>query len=356
MAAAAVAVLALTYRWITAHPKASMAAGFCFLLGYYVSFLVLHGYWMFAIAPVLMGAYMPAFWVPYNILIMRVASRKWRGSIIGGYFLVFPAVSAIGPVIGGSIIESLGYNMLFILASVLLAGCIALLAVMKIDNPPRSASGTEVSGRRSMAAGLDFGRMSVSLRAALFSEGVQDGVFWIYPAVVGFELAKSELSLGMALSAFAFAGALMTVFLGFASDKIRNRKLFLIAGALLTAAFCAAASFTSGFGGFAAVMSITYFFMAIVPAFLFTVTTDEMEASMEDGTLIREFMLNGGRIVGAAICAAVALASGSLNYSIAVAGIALALVAVCSYYLKPGSAAGKKRLQNKKTSAASTAP
>ncbi len=332
MAAVAAPSAIVLFRFVTSRLKASMMLGLGVLTMFYLAFVTLQGYALFSAASVLMGVYIVLFWVPYNILIMRVSPLGTRGAIVGIYFLVFPAVAVLGPLLGGSIIDSLGYDVVFILAAAVLAANVLFVALSKVD-----AKAGEPAAKVTRPEPLRLGDMSGGLRRALFFEGIQDGVFWIYPSIVGFEFAHSELSLGTMLSLFALAGASMTVALGFASDRIKNRGAFLVAGALLAAAFCALTAFASDTGQFIVYMSIVSLFLAVVPSFLFTMTVDEMENRMEVGSSLREVLLNAGRVLGALACIIIALAFGNMRYAIVIAGIALIAVVLS----RPGRQSGK---------------
>lgn len=321
--ATVVVTLLLFFRFVTAKLKPSMILGLALLALYYLSFVVMQGYVMLITVSLLFGAYITFFWIPYNMLVMSVASRRMRGAIVGSYFLVYPIVAVLGPLLGGSIIQNLGYTTLFLIAASVLTADVLFLSLVRVLNPRVQRMTAADCMKR-----LDFRCMSRRLRTAFLGEGVQDGVFWVFPSVVGFELAKSEVSLGSLLSIFALAGAAMTVILGFASDRIRKRSIFLVVGGLFAALFCCMTAFVTDLSHFVLSMSLVSFFLAIVPAFLFTMLTDEMENCKGKAVWLREVLLNIGRMTGAGVCIIVSLAFGDLRYSILFAGIALIAVAL----------------------------
>jgi hypothetical protein len=166
------------------------------------------------------------------------------------------------------------------------------------------------------------------LRIALFAEGVQDGVFWVFVPIVGFEFAKNELSLGGYLSLFAFWGAVMTVALGYLSDRLKDRAHIVRMGAAFAAVAILLASMAGSAEQFAASMSMAFLFVAVIHSFLFTMLLDKMEKLKKKGVLVREFLLNAGRTCGV-LTVILALVIGlDLSVSMVVAGVATASIVI----------------------------
>lgn len=331
------AIAVTVFRGFTTTRKTmSMVIGVGLAAAYYLAFMVLKGYMMFFVAGVLNGLYMTFFWVSYNILIMKESPAALRGTAVGAYFLVAPLISIIGPVLGGFLIQSIGYLMLFSIGITILVINILFIVSFKIGDKRdqigsfRSLSPDIFDKNRS----ISISGMSKNLGAALFLEGVQEGVFWFFLPIAGFKLAGGELSLGSMLSLFALVGAMITVALGFISDKLKNRRIFLSAGCIMAAIFCIALSFPGDISQFILKMSFTSFFLAIIGAFLFTMTADEMEQRMEASCVIREILLNTGRTLGAFLCLFAFLVTGSFGFGVFAAGIALILAAISVQYKK----------------------
>ena len=80
------------------------------------------------------GISIAAFGTAYTALVADLAPEENRGEVIGYMSLVSSLGIAIGPAIGGYLVETTGYTQLFLLASSL--GFISILCTTKIINPP----------------------------------------------------------------------------------------------------------------------------------------------------------------------------------------------------------------------------
>jgi hypothetical protein len=49
------------------------------------------------------------FWVPFNVLMLRLTTRRNRGQLIGLFFLVFPVINLISPAAGGYVISRMPF-------------------------------------------------------------------------------------------------------------------------------------------------------------------------------------------------------------------------------------------------------
>jgi nitrate/nitrite transporter NarK len=160
----------------------------------------------------------------------------------------------------------------------------------------------------------------------LFLEGIQEGVFWMALPVLSFEYATSEAELGGYLSLFALWGALMTVALGYLSDRIGNRVRILRVSAALTACALIVCALASSSETYLSGMSFASFWLAVVPAFLFTMLIDRTQDGTTKGMMGREFLLNSGRALGLSVTVVLLLLDYDLSVSMAVAAAAIAAI------------------------------
>jgi MFS family permease len=322
-------------RTIVKNFSSSITTALVFLSTYYVLLMVLHGWLLIVIPPIFFGAYIVTFWVPYNVLIMHITTRSKRGAIIGSYFLVFPLVGVAAPALGGVIVLLSGYQALFAVAAVLALVDTAFILGSRVFREIRfriiipellQSLKINIIGRTHID--LDFKAVDWRLRSALFAEGVQDGIFWIFVPLVSFQFAKSEVGTGGYLSLFAVWGAIMTVALGYLSDRFKERASIVRIGAGFGAVSVLVASMATTSAHFLSSMSIAYFWIAMVPSFLFTLLLDKMEKLKKKGVLVREFLLDTGRIVGVLITITLLLLNVRLADVMVVAGIALATIII----------------------------
>ncbi|MBU0623572.1 MAG: MFS transporter [Candidatus Thermoplasmatota archaeon] len=322
-------------RTIVRNFSSSITTALVCLAGYYLLLMVLDGWLLLVIPPVLFGTYIVTFWVPYNVLIMHVTSRAKRGASIGSYFLIFPLVGVLTPALGGVIILLSGYQALFVVAAVLAVADTVFIFGLKVFQEmkrriiiPELLESLKINmiGRRQID--IDFRAVDLRLRTALFAEGIQDGIFWIYIPLVSFEFAKSEVGAGGYLSLFAVWGAGMTIVLGYLSDRIKDRASIVRIGAAFAAISVLVASSATDPARFVSSMSMAYFWIAMVPSFLFMMLLDKMEKLKKKGVIVREFLLDTGRIVGVLATIMLLLLNVRLADVMIVAGIALATIII----------------------------
>jgi len=334
-AAVPLLLTAFASRTIVANFSYSINTALVSLAGYYALLILLRGWALVLIPPILFGIYIVTFWVPYNALIMHITSKKKRGAVIGAYFLIFPLVSVVTPLVGGAVISAISYDVLFIIGGAIVILNLVVVSGMRVflrlrDRIiiPELLESLKINLIGKLQMDLDLKPVDWRLRVALFGEGIQDGVFWVFVPLVSFEFAKNELSLGGYLSLFAFWGAVMTVALGYLSDKLRDRAHIVRIGATFAAVSILLASMAGTAEQFAASMSMAYLFVAIIHSFLFTMLLDKMEKLKKKGVLVREFLLNAGRTCGVLTVILILLLGFDLSISMVVAGIAMASIVI----------------------------
>lgn len=322
-------------RTIVKNFSSSISTALVCLATYYILLAVLKGWLLIVIPPLFFGTYVVTFWVPYNVLIMHITSRAKRGAIVGSYFLIFPLVGVATPAIGGLVILLSGYHALFSIAAILAAIDIVLITRLKVLQElrhriiiPELLQSLKLNLTGHPHIDLNLKSIDWRLKSSLFAEGIQDGIFWIILPLVSFEFAKSEVSLGGFLSLFALWGAIMTIALGYLSDRLKDRASIVRVGAAFGAVSVLMASSAASPAQYASSMSIAFFWIAMIPSFLFTMLLDKMEAVKKKGVLVREFLLNSGRIVGVIVTIVILLLGLNLSEAMAVAGIALATIII----------------------------
>jgi len=322
-------------RTIVKNFSSSIITALVCLAGYYLLLMVLHGWLLILIPPVFFGTYIVTFWVPYNVLIMHITSRAKRGAIIGSYFLIFPLVGVLTPAIGGVVILLSGYQALFAIAAVLAVADTAFILGKKVLREvkyriiiPELLESLKINVVGLPHIDVDFKVVDWRLRVALFAEGIQDGIFWIFIPLVSYEFAKSEIAAGGFLSLFAVGGAVMTIALGYLSDRLKDRASIVRIGAAFAAVSVLVASSATNPAHYVSSMSVACFWIAMVPSFLFTMLLDKMEKLKKKGVIVREFLLDSGRIVGVLATIMLLLLNVQLTDVMIIAGTALATIII----------------------------
>jgi len=313
----------------------SIETSLLFLAAYYVSLMFLDGWALVLAPPVLFGVYMAAFWVPYNALVMHITSRKKRGAVVGAYFLVFPLISTTVPLLGGLVIGVSSYTVLFAMAAaicvvnlVFVAGLGVFTRLRERIIVPELVQSLKINLVGKVNIDLDLKGVDWRIKFALFAEGIQDGIFWILVPLITFEFAKSEVTLSGYLSLFAFWGAVMTVALGYLSDRLKDRAHIVRMGAAFGAVSVMFAANAPSAEQYLSAMSMAFLCIAMIPSFLFTMLVDKLERFRRKGVLIREFFLNCGRCVGVSTVILVLVLGAELSVALTISAIALASIIV----------------------------
>jgi MFS family permease len=334
-------LLLFAARTVVKNFSASMNTGMISMMLYYASLMflddvnLLGGWLLILIPPLMYGIYIVTFWIPYNTLMMHITSVKARGATIGVYFLVWPLITAVGPLFGGLLITRYSYDAMFLFAIVVIASNLFYMSGFRVLGKlreriiiPELIQSVTTGILRKEKTTLDFTGIGSRIMYGLFAEGVVDGVFWVAVPIISFQFATSESTLSQYLSLFALWGAIMTVALGYLSDRIKNRRTILRIGSLLCAVSIILATVAPTVQGYLLGMSMTYFFLAIIPAFLFTMLLDKLERYKKKGVLVREFLLNVGRVAGAATTIVLLLLDFDLMAAIAVSGVMTATIVI----------------------------
>ena len=334
-AATTTVIMAFASRPILKNFPASITTSLICLALYYAALIFFQGWQLVLIPPLLFGTYIATFWIPYFALVMHITSRKKRGAAVGAYFLIFPALTTVAPLLGGLIITYLSYDALFAIGAAIAAvdlfyvsGFRVLRRIRRRVIIPELLQSLRVNLVGRFNVDLDRKGVDWRITSALFAEGIQDGVFWVAIPIITFEFAYDEATLSGYLSLFAFWGAVATVALGYLSDRLKDRASIVRIGATFGGVSLLFAAFSGTPEEYLMAISIAYFWIALVPSFLFTMLVDRLERYKKKGVLLREFFLSSGRIVGA-LCVTVALLFGlDIIGTLAIAGLALAYVIV----------------------------
>jgi len=340
-------LLLFAARTVVKNFSASMNTGMISMMLYYASLMflddvnLLGGWLLILIPPLMYGIYIVTFWIPYNTLMMHITSVKARGATIGVYFLVWPLITAVGPLFGGLLITRYSYDAMFLFAIAVIASNLFYMSGFRVLRKlreriiiPELIQSVTTGVLRKEKTTLDFTGIGSRLMYGLFAEGIVDGVFWVAVPIISFQFAlsesvsNSESTLSQYLSLFALWGAIMTVALGYLSDRIKNRRTILRVGSLLCAVSIILAAVAPTVQGYLLGMSMTYFFLAVIPAFLFTMLLDKLERYKKKGVLVREFLLNVGRVAGAVTTIILLLLDFDLMAAVAVSGVITATIVI----------------------------
>jgi len=274
--------------WMSWKPRIdfrnAILVGLLFLVFEYAIFLTVDNGWMLIIlVGCSFGLFYPLFWTPTNTLMAQMTDKDDRGVTYGAFFFIWPLATFIAPFLGGIVIGLTSYQVLFALGMTII-GVTALMVVAYRKYIPKD----QVMKIRLEA----IGRRNV---VSVLGEGGFEGVFWVDVTIIAYTFTQKELDLGALFSLFGLAAGVMAVILGKVSDKIQNRRTFVVLSALATIPCAIMVSLSDTLSEYAISNGLLEFASFIFPVFVFAILTDKLEEAKNDSVLGREFLLGIGR-------------------------------------------------------------
>ena len=290
------------------NPKHWMALGIMVQSAFYLSFMFLNGYWLLFLAPLFFGFYIVGFWVPYNILMLRQTSKENRGEMIGYFFLVFPVIGLASPIIGGYMIEDIGYGLLFGCAFITLL-CNAILILMSGSTKAKPMKGK-----------LTIKGMGKGLAAGLFFQGGQEGVWWTMVPLISMLFIIGEKNLGYLFALFNLAGGIASIAVARISDRRGFRHRYVRIGAIACVPLIFGIAIAPTMTWYLVLAGGIYLVQPMLQILLFAMATDRMEENFVSCSITRELLLNSGRILGGVLVALALLWTGDVRLAYAISG------------------------------------
>lgn len=238
------------------------------------------------------------FWVPYNIRYFTFSHRMNRATSAGHFVIVGPILNMFIPFISGVIISQLG--PWYIIGTSTLLLLILLFKTSKLPNLDLNYSF------------FDTMQKSKGLKMLKFIQGSWEAASMAVP-LYALMFLSGEVAFGSYLSYIGFVGVAATLVITRFSDTNQKRLKyffpFVISLALVTISFFfinSISSFAISAGLLGVASTLTY-------PFFFAVLLDKIE-DKSAGMIMREFMLNSGRVFGVAVFLAALFYTGSMKF------------------------------------------
>jgi len=181
-----------------------------------------HGWPLYLLAAVL-GVSSALFWLAYHTDFAKFSKKKNRGKEIGVAKMFISVFHVAGPVIGGIILATLGFQALFLIVSSLLFFSIIPLFFSDDVHEPINFSIRQI-----------FTDQKLKSYMAFIGYGVESGVAKIiWPVFIFFSILNSFTALGLVETISLFSSLLVTIIVAKYSDI--KRRLVLRLGAMLNA-------------------------------------------------------------------------------------------------------------------------
>lgn len=264
----------------------------------------------------LSGVTVVYFYLVYNTLFFENSPKDKKAFSAGLYFLASPFLGIMVPLIVGWVTQKYGFTYIFPAAIVLLVVCLARIPKLpKITFEPNLG---EIIGKNKKLVILQL------------LDGIQDAV--PLTAIPAFTLLfiKDPLPYGAFLSYLAIMAVCANLLIGYISDKIKNRTLFLYPAAILTALSIIGFGFAYDLRLWAIVCGFFGFISTIKSSFALTVILDKA-TGVSDGMVLHEFLVGVGRIIGSLICLIPLIMGGSPQTAMIFIGFIYLLFPIALY-------------------------
>ncbi len=232
---------------------------------------------------ILYGIFITLFWVPYKINFYH--DSKENMAILSSILCAaYPVLNLFLPTIGGLIIGEFGYLVLFSI-------CILILGLLSLLARKLPSQDIEFNFERAR-------KNTKGIQQLMFVEGLSTTIFMIIVPFITLNFVKKELDYGMFLGLISIFGVIASFIVAKKSDKKNQRVEYIYPVAILMSISLLLASFMHTLVLWTIFIGIATLFRRILNPFYETVMLDH--ADMKDGMLMREFLINAGRVCGVA--------------------------------------------------------
>jgi len=255
----------------------------------------------------LIGAGFFFFFIPFNIMYFRFG--KGREAVVGSlYFSVYPLLSLFLPLIAGLMAQFYGYGIVFSLAA-LMYTILVLFVLYSLSKRSLSYDLTPC------LTGLE------GFKTLIFLDGIYNGGIIAAVSVISLLYFKQPAELGVFLSITMLFSVLASYVVSRLSDRSRKRRKYIrIIGSGLGMVTAAAAFVTNAFGWTIAIVAGNFFLRLFYP-FTTAILLDR-KADVESVMVGREWLLNCGKLTGAAIVLFFAVFS-EIRFSLLILGLVI---------------------------------
>jgi len=306
----------------------SMAIGLVLRALALLAILELAWYGNLVIAALLQGVFIMVFWVPYNVVFMRMTTDADRAGRSTQLFALFAVTGALFPLAAGYLMDWHGFWLPVTIAWVVLA----LGAV--VANRTRWGEPMDLDLPRALREGWH-------VTPLVLLEGFWQGIFWIAVYIGTVRMVDQGSEYGAFLAFLGIMGGAAAVVAGRWSDRARDRwPPLLLSGAGVAAFIILVPSAEGELTMWSLLAGMAYFFAYMLMAFTFTVVA-EMGLRVEEAMGLREVMFNVGRAAGGGLFIATLLLDIPMVWPMLVAGVAV-MVKVLGYgrFLRRRASAG----------------
>jgi|SRR3989344_5291790 len=233
----------------------------------------------------LLGAALAFYWIGMHLIFYHASHRAHRGEEIGKLTSLTRLSTMFGPLLGGIIITSVGFWMVFALAAVILLASAVVLFFSKDNHVTYRFTARALAERKQWKNSLFF----VSRGASVIAESV------IWPLFI-FVILESYVSLGLVGFLVSGITALLVFLVGKYSDHASKRKIVRLITLPESAAWIVRAAVTTTSHVFGATI-FAALTTGIREAPMAALEYDKAKENPASYFVTREIFINLGRIL-----------------------------------------------------------
>ena len=258
------------------------------------------------------------FWIPCNTMFFKFSSENKRGTNSGMYFLITPIIGVTLQPLAGLVAEKFGFEVMF-----LIGFCSYLIPIILLKFLPDFEWNLNVKE--------EFSKLKFNW--ATFLQGATSRVNYSLIPIFSLFFLKTPRQFGNFFGYLAIIAAVASVFNGYISDKVKDRKVFFYIFTSLAVISLLPLAFVDNvyyWGIFAGISSLC---MNLANPFWLTFNLDFYKEKGVDKTMaLRELFLNSGYIFTLLVVFLVFYLTSSTKISLIIICSLCCLFPVLSYF------------------------
>jgi len=165
---------------------------------------------------------MQLFWMGFHIDFSQCSDKKKRAEEVGWWYSILMAVGFVGPIVGAVIIKYIGFQMLFLVATLIMLLSSVPVLFSKVDTKPKDFSITAIFRREYLKDFVVYTAYGTKELASSF----------IWPLFI-FLILNDVVKLGAISSAVSLASAISLPLIGKITDGHKRNSLLRNIGSLI---------------------------------------------------------------------------------------------------------------------------
>ena len=277
-------------------------------------------YFQMILSAIFSGLNVIFFWIPYNTMFFKFSSEDKRGANCGMYYLITPIVGITLQPLTGIIAEKFGFQPMFLFG--IFFYLIPLFILKFLPDYIWQLDIKEVLSKIK----FDF---------SLLLQGATSRINYSLISIFSLFFLTTPKQIGNFFGYLAIVAAIVSVFNGYISDKIKNKKYFFYFFSSLAVLSFVPLAFARNPYSWSILAGISSLCIYLANPFWFTYSLDKYkDFGVEKSMALREVFLNSGYIFNLLVVFLVFNFTGSSKISLLIICVICCLLPIVSYLQK----------------------